>query len=240
VTYDRGLTSINFVTADERWGRVTFEKLDSLRVSRGEYKPYPSDLKEGQPFYWVSVVEHSQWLRERYEYEKFHYGTAYEFTGDVDYVFSFHDEFVEVLCAGIWFETAEERIGNRERDSSHPLLDLPPSSDPDSFDAYGIRCHIRRNTRPLDDIIKDAALCSQKLLQFAAELDGSASVSWTLSLRVRQGRARSYLKSYFGKVEETYDRIATLEDVRPRVETWLKEVKERRDQMGKGVNLVRQ
>lgn len=241
VMYNYGLATINFVTEDGRWGRVTFEKLDSLRVSRGEYEPYPGDWKEGDPLHWVSVVAHSPWLRERYEYENVHYRQSYEFNGDVDemlrdfshYVFSFHDQFVEVLCAGIWFETADERIGNREPDSSHPFLDLPPSSDPDFFDAYGIRCHIRRNSRPIDDITKDAALCSQKLLQFAADLDGSARVSWTLTLRVCEGRVRSYLKSYFGMVEESYDRIATLEDVRPRVERWLKEVNERRKQMGK-------
>jgi hypothetical protein len=241
VSYGDGPASINFVTADGRWGRVTFEKLDSIRVSRGEYEPYPSDWKEGDSLHWVSVVAYSPWLRERYEYEKLHYGQAYEFTGDVDemlrdfshYVFSFHDQFVEILCAGIWFETAEEYIGNREPDSNHPLQDLPPSSEPDFFEAYGITCHIRRNARPLDEIVKDAALCSQKLLQFAAALDGSTHASWTLTLRVREGKVRSYLTSYFGKVEESYDGIATLEDVRPCVEEWLRQVRERRKQMGK-------
>jgi hypothetical protein len=241
VTYGDGPASINFVTSDERWGRVTFEKLDAIRVSRGEYRPYPDDWKEGDPHHWVSVVERSPWLRERYEYEKLHYGQAYEFTGDVDemlrdfshYVFHFHDQFVEALCAGIWFEVAEECIGSREPDSSHPLRDLPPSSDSESFEAYGITCRVRRNPRPIDDIVSDAALCSQKLLQFAADLDGSSSVSFTLALRVREGSVRSYLTSYFGKVEESYDRIATLEDVRPRVEEWLRQVKERRKEMGK-------
>ena len=122
VAYGAGPASINFVTQDERWGRVTFEKLDSLRVSRGEYEPYPSDWKEGDPVHWVSVVAPSPWLRERYGYEKRHYSQAYEFGGDVDemlrdfshYVFSFHDQFVEVLCAGIWFESADGCIGNRE------------------------------------------------------------------------------------------------------------------------------
>jgi hypothetical protein len=241
VTYGDGPASINFVTSDERWGRVTFEKLDAIRVSRGEHGPYPDDWKEGDPLHWVSIVERSPWLRERYEYENLHYGRAYEFTGDVDemlrdfshYVFHFHDQFVEALCAGIWFETAEERIGNREPDSSHPLVDLPPSPGSEPFEAHGITCYVRRNARPIDDIVKDATLCSQNLLQFAADLDDSSSVCWTLALRVREGHVRSYLKSYFGKVEETYDRIATLEDVRPRVEAWLREVKERRDAMGK-------
>jgi hypothetical protein len=241
VTYGDGPTSINFVTSDQRWGRVTFEKLDSIRISRGEYEPYPSDWNQGDPLHWVSVVSPSPWLRERYEYEKEHYGRAYEFGGDVDemlrdyshYVFTFHDQFVEVLCAGIWFETAEECIGARELSANHPLHDLPPPPDLDFFKAYGITCQIRRNARPIDEILKDAELCSQKLLQFAAVLEGSASVSWTLALRVRDGRVRSYLKSYFGRVEESYDGIATLEDVRPRLQEWLRQVNERRRQMGK-------
>jgi len=241
VRYGDGQASINLMTQDERWARITFEKLDSLRVSRGEYDPYPSDWKEGDPLHWVSVVVPSPWLHERYEYEKRHYGQAYEFGGHVDemlsdfshYVFTFHDQFVEVLCAGIWFELADEPIGNRDLDTNHPLLDLPPSFVSESFEAHGITCQIRRNPRPLDAIIKDAELCSQKLFQFAAELDGSSSVSWTASVRARDGRVRSYLKSYFGTVEQTFDGVATLEDVLPRVEHWLREVGERRRQMGK-------
>ena len=53
---------------------------------------------------------------------------------------------------------------------------------------------------------------------------------------VRDENIRSYLKSYFGKVEESFQGIATLEDVRPRVEDleeWLRQVRERRKQMGK-------
>jgi len=39
VTYGDGPASIRFLTQDEEWARVTFEKLDSIRVSRGEYDP---------------------------------------------------------------------------------------------------------------------------------------------------------------------------------------------------------
>jgi hypothetical protein len=240
VTYGAGPTSINFMTQDERWGRVTFEKLDSLRVSRGEYEPYPMDWNGGRRVHWVSVVSPSSWLRERYEYERRCYGQAYEFSGDVDemlrdfshYVFSFHDQFVEVLCAGIWFELADVCIGDRELGPNHPLLDLPPS-DADSFEAHGITCQIRCNPKPLDELMENAMLCSQKLLQFAAHLDGSACVNWTLDFRVRDEGVQSYLKSHFGKVEKTFEGIAALEDVRSHVEEWLRQVRERRKQMGK-------
>jgi hypothetical protein len=241
VAYGDGPASINLMTRDGRWARVTFEKLDSLRVSRGEHDPYPSEWKEGDPLHWVSVVTPSPWLRERYDYEKRNYGQAYEFGGHVDemlsdfshYVFTFHDQFVEVICAGIWFELADEPIGNRDAAQTHPLADLPPPFGSESFAAHGITCQIRRNPRPLEALLKDAELCSQKLFQLAPELDGSASVSWTVALRVRDGRVRSYLKSYFGKVEQTFEGVATLDDVRPRIEEWLREVRERRRQMGK-------
>ena len=70
VGYGNGPASINLMTRGGRWARVTFEKLDSLRVSRGEYDPYPNAWKEGDPLHWVSVVAPSPWLRERYEYER--------------------------------------------------------------------------------------------------------------------------------------------------------------------------
>src|ERR1700741_1662357 len=73
------LTSIKFVATDGGWACVTFEHLDSIRVSRGEYDPYPRDRKPGDEFHWVFEVFPSQWLLERYEYEKKHYGQAPQF-----------------------------------------------------------------------------------------------------------------------------------------------------------------
>ena len=239
VIYGKGPTSINFFTDDARWGRVTFEKLDSIRVSRGEDEPY--SRSEGEPHSWVSTVDNSPWLLERYEYEKRYYGNAYEFGGDVDemlrdfshYVFDFHDQFVEVISAGIWFETDDEYIGSKEPDSDHPLRDLPESSISHRFEAYGIKCQVRRNPRLLDEIVRNATYCSQNLMPFAAELDGLSSVHWTVSLRVSNGQIRGYLKSYFGKVERQYDGVPTLIEVQLRIEEWLQEVSERRRKMGK-------
>jgi len=73
------------------------------------------------------------WLLERYEYEKTHYGQAYEFNGDVDemlrdfshYVFSFHDQFVEALSAGIWVERFDESSDTEKVSATHPLRVLP-------------------------------------------------------------------------------------------------------------------
>lgn len=241
VSYGGGLTCINFPTNDERWGRVTFEKLDSIRVSRGEYEPYRCAPGEEQSFHWVSTVSGSRWLSERYEYEKRHYGSAYNFGGNVGemltdfshYVFSFHDQFVEALSAGIWFESADSPLGTREPDMSHPLKELPESTVSERFEAHGIVCQVRRNPLSVETLKGNAKYCSQTLLAVAAELDGHASTSWTLSLRTSKGSLTCFLRSYFGNAVEHFAAIPSLNDIRPRIDSWLAEVRERRRKMGK-------
>lgn len=241
VTYSEGATSIKFLTQDDRWARVTFEKLDSIRICRGEYDPYPSERKGGHPIRWVSEVIPSPWLRERYEYEKRYYGQAYEWTGDVDgmlrdfshYVFTFHDQFVEVIAAGIWFETFEESLDIEEPGATHPLRDLPRPAHPDVLNAHGIVCEVWPNTRPLDQILEDAKLCSQKLLQFALVLESAPRANCTLSVRVRHGKVKSSLSRRFGRDLATFDGVAGFENVRPYLEEWLAEVKENRKRLGK-------
>lgn len=240
VIYDDGFAAINFVAEDAGWGRVTFEKLDSIRVCRGEHEPYEIESTEELRFLWVAVIENSPWLRERFAYEKKHYGNSYNFNGDVDemirdfshYVFHFHDQFVEALCAGIWFETTDDCSGDRELSSNHLLLDLVPSTASDSFVAHGITCEVRKNPRPMNEILADAALCSQKLLQFGARLGGSFSPAWTLAIRARDGKVKSYLNGPLGNTRVTYERIAGLSEVRPYVEEWLQQVRERRRELG--------
>ena len=241
VTYGDGPASIRFLTQDEEWARVTFEKLDSIRVSRGEYDPYPKERKAGEPLHWVSEVSPSPWLQERYEYEKTHYGQAYEWTGDVDemlsdyshYLFTFHDQFVEVLAAGIWFETFEDGIVTEERSVTHPLRDSPRPTQPDLLNIHGLAYEIWPNTQPSDRILEDAKLCSQKLLQFAPVLDGNARPGCTVSVRVRHGTVKSYLRKNFSSDLATFEGVAGLQDARPYVEEWLAQIAQRRREMGK-------
>jgi hypothetical protein len=230
------LTAIRFRTEDDGWARVTFEHLDSIRVSRGEFEPYPVAWKPGEESFWVSEVVPSPWLHERYEYEKKHYGDAYEWSGDVDemlrdfthYVFRFHDQFVEALSTGIWIERFGESTDREKVSATHPLRDLPRPTTLDLIEAHGLVCEIWPNARPMDQILEDAKLCSQKLLQFALVLDEVSNISWTLEVRARRGKVRSSLRPGFGPVSATFDGVATLEQVRPHLESWLKEVMERR------------
>ncbi len=239
VNYGEGHASVGFLTRDERWGRVTFERLDALRVSRGEYEPYETDWKDGKPPGWVQTLEESPWLMSRYEYEKRHYNTSYNFGGDVEemlrefshYVFSFHDEFVEAIAAGIWFEEAGECIGNGPLLKDHPLLDIDEQSVVEQFVEHGIRCQVRQNPREIAELVQDARFCSQKLYQFA--LDGTVSVSWTLDIRERGGTLHSYLRNSFGNAERTFDAVPPMSELKPIIAAWLEEVRQRRDEMGK-------
>jgi hypothetical protein len=91
-------TALFFEIAEgARPGRVTFEGLDSVRTSQGEYLPYDID---GDVSSWVYIVEVSRWLAERHDYEWRHYETPM-LDSHQHYVFDFHDDFVEALAAGI-------------------------------------------------------------------------------------------------------------------------------------------
>jgi hypothetical protein len=241
ITYEETLKTVKF-SDEDGWARITFENLDSLRVSRGEYDPYKSDRTLESPLYWVYEVLPSPWLLERYTYEKTHYGDgAYEFSGDVDemlrdfshYVFTFDDQFVEALSPGIWFERIASLESNPELSPTHPFRNLERPVKADVFEAYGIVCEVWPNPRPLREILKDAELCSQKLLQFAPVFEGYPHPSWTLAVRVRHGKIKSSLKPVMiGREGATFDGVASLDDAVPYIEQWLKEVAERRKQMG--------
>src|SRR5262249_2400376 len=101
------------------------------------------------------------------------------------------------------------------------------------FESFGIVCHVRRNPLPQDECDRSARLCSQTILEVGAELDGTVSTCWRLTRCVRNGIGKSYLRNYFGHAVETYDGIPDLSDIRPRIDQWLSEVRERRRQMGK-------
>ncbi len=241
VKYSQGLTCIDFQTVDESWGRVTFEKIDAIRVCRGESDPYPRATKSNDGYSWVSTVSNSEWLRERYEYEKKHYGSSYEFNGNVEemlsdfshYVFAFHDQFVEVISRGIWFEASDHFLGDQHPDTIHPLSPLSESAISERFQAHNISCQVRRNPLSIDALENNAKYCSQTILQIGTELDGQTSNHWTLSFRIRNGEKKISLRSYFGKEVETFKFVPSLNDIRPTIDAWLSEVHQRRVKMGK-------
>jgi hypothetical protein len=210
-------------------------------MSRGECDPFPPSPDDPDEFNWVTTISNSKWLRERYEYEKRHYGAAYNFNGNVDemleeyshYVFSFHDEFVEAIASGIWFEVDDTMLGDQEMTAPHPLKGLAHVLAVEQFESSGISCFVRRNPMSNDEIEVAAALCSQTVIEVRADSDSESHPSWFLTRRVRGGAGKSYLRSYFGNVVDSYNGIPSLAEIRLHIDNWLSEVRERRRKMGK-------
>ncbi len=163
-------------------GRVAFEGLDAIRASRGEVAPYD----DGNDFSsWVYTVQDSAWLAERHEYEWKHYQTPLLETHE-HYLFRFHDEFVEAIAAGIWLDLAAEDDPFKV-DEAHPQTSSARLESDSRGVTHGLAWEVRRTTRSREDLLSASVYCSQRLFDFALDLDGKASVSASAWLRTRGG-----------------------------------------------------
>lgn len=240
VYYGNDLTGIYFCTEDDQFGRITFYNFDSLRICRGEMLAYEYNWQQHERGTWVFKIENSNWLKERYAYEKKHYRNSYEFGGNVDdmltdfnhYLFSFHDEFVEVIAKAFWFEKNKNSLFKKPLQDDHPFLNLP-ENNPDKFFAHNLIYQIRKNLKSKENLIADAIYCPQKLMQFALEIEGKASINHTVVLQYRSGKLISRLSGYFGNQIIEFEGIATVEDIKPYIEKYMLEVYTRRKKMGK-------
>ena len=147
---------------DDSIGRVTFEGLDAIRTARGEFLPYVRvDVPHARGG-WVHLIEDSGWLEERHHYEFGHYDTSMLDRYD-HYLFSFHDEFVEAIALGIWFDKPHG-AEVLSRPDEHPLLELPESAIAQRSTSFGIDWEMRANPRPLEELVEASVLCPQRLL----------------------------------------------------------------------------
>jgi hypothetical protein len=174
-------------------GRVTFEGFDAIRCCRGEHMPYGDDWTDSspRPYPWVWEVEQSDWLQERHKYEVGFYKTP--LTDDyVHYLFRFHDEFIELIAKGVWFETIIYEDAN-EPPINHPLATLSQALPAEHFEVEGISCAVRYNPLPLSERMTQSNLCSQTLFQYFLTLDGTVSPSYAAKLRTIRGRPKTTL-----------------------------------------------
>lgn len=230
---ERPLDMLLFPVEDDSTGRVTFEGLDAVRAARGELLPYERVDVPYERGEWVYVIEGSGWLEERHRYELGHYETSLLDCYD-HYLFSFHDEYVEAIALGLWFDRPAPSA-LRSRPAEHPLLELPESSIQGRSTSYGIDWEIRVNPRPAGRLIEDSNLCSQRLLQYNLVVDGTSREHASVWLRTRRGRSVSTFvgaTGFFGRDRETADGIA---ESRTFAERWLscvEAVANRRRDMG--------
>ena len=81
---------------------------------------------------------------------------------------------------------------------------------------------VLRNTNPKNQHIFDAQYCSQKVYEFALELDGKATVSGTLLLSCQNESLISTLKGYLGRRKVQFDGLADLDQVIPYIDEYAK------------------
>jgi len=233
---DGGMTCIVFVSEelDGQVGRITIEGLDSIRCCRGEYEPYPSGFEQlpSGKYPWVFEIENSAWLRERHEYESKHYQTPL-LDEYIHYLFSFHDEFIELIAKGIWFEKLSyEEVGQPQE--NHPLADLPMSLPCEKFDIADIECELRWNPLAKDGLLNHSRLCSQTAFQYYMTLDGTTKPSYSALVRTIRGQTKSRLRgSLFYRDRFETDGLPDESKFRMGFAKYVKEVAARRKQMGK-------
>jgi hypothetical protein len=240
VYYGDDITGIYFETNDDQFGRITFNNLDAIKVCRGEMLPYEYKWGTDERGTWVFKIENSKWLKERFKYENENYGSSYEFGGNVNemltdfnhYLFSFHDQFVEVVARGFWFEKSENSLFKQPLQLGHPFLNLPETKV-EIFEVEGIKYKAIFNSTSIDQLVNDSQFCQQPLIEIATEFEGKFSINQTLVLMQRQGKLISILQQFFGRPTFKKDGVATFDDIKPLIEKEIFEIAERRKQMRK-------
>lgn len=228
-------TGIYFRTDDGQYGRITFKNLDAIKICRGEILPFDDDWEIEKEITWVYKVENSKWLIERFNYENENYGSSYEFGRNVEemltdyshFVFTFNDQFIEAIAKGFWFEKDTNSLFNRELLIGHPFLPLREINFT-KFETQGINYKVIYNPLDTEKLIQNTIYCSQKLIEFAIEIEGEFSVSHTLIIMQRQERLLSVLDQFYGQPLFEKEGIVSFEEVKPIIEKYIGEVAERR------------
>jgi hypothetical protein len=218
------------------FGRVTFEGLDAIRAARGEHFPYA----RSEPFTahaWVFQVHDSPWLAERHEYENRHYKTPL-LDSHQHYFFRFHDEFIEAVAQGIWFDrpNPEQLL---EPPTAHPLQPFALSAPAESRRSpSGIEWELRRATTARTELLSGSVLCSQLLYQFNTVLDGASQPLASVWLRTSNGVTQSRMtRPWVGQVAE-YEGFAESDEFLDPWERYLDEVAARRRASGRAARPI--
>lgn len=223
VIYGEEFTSINFETQDEEFGRITLQNMDAIKICRGELPPYddPTEINDFVIGTWVYKVENSDWLQERYQYEKEHYEQSYEWGNSVDemltdyshYFFRFHDEFVEVIAKGFWYEQAEETFIGKPLSKNHPFLAIE-NGFTDELIVGDKNYFFKYNPISAATLEKQVQFCQQKLIEIWLSLPKDDFMEGSLRIKKSNNKTISYYQPTFGKAVFLKEGIATIEDLK--------------------------
>jgi len=199
------LHAIYIVTEDDTFGRITFESMDSIRICRGEYEPFKYKWSKNSDIdIWIYEIKNSSWKQERYLYEKKHYGKTYEFGGSVEemltdfkhYYFNFHDEFIEVIAKGFWFEMSDKPLFKQPLEKNHPFSPInSKKAKIEIFDKY----KIFYNTKSKKELIKNAHFCTQTLMEFRWLDSEFETTAYSYQVFYKEEVLYSKLSQSFGK-----------------------------------------
>src|SRR5262249_7527923 len=141
-------------------------------------------------------------------------------------LFRFHDEFVEALALGIWFEKNPEPARRGPPPAGHPLAGLSRDAPVlESVAVGGVSYQVRANPKPMAEILWGARYCSPTLFDFVVE---TAGVVYRVDLRTRRGSTRSILCNFLGTEKARREGVATLEQARAMCEPYLQDMGRRR------------
>jgi len=223
VIYGENFTCINFETQDEKFGRITFENMDAIKISRGEMPAYhdPTEIDDYMVGTWVYSVENSKWLQERYQYEKKYYENSYEWGNSVEemltdfkhFYYRFHDEFVEVIAKGFWFEKADEPFIGKAISANHPKQ-MFETEYQEEINIDGKKYKFKLNSQDRETLTKNAQFYSQKLIEVWQEFSNDHFLFGSLRIKNNNGEVVSYFQPTFGKNEVIQKGVSTVEDLK--------------------------
>ena len=222
VIYNDDFTSINFETEDEAFGRITIQNLDAIKMCRGELPPYedPTEMEDYIIGTWVYKVENSKWLQERYRYEKKHYGQSYEWGNAVEemltdyahYFFRFHDEFVEVIAKGFWYEKGDSSFVGQPLPKDHPFLSID-SNISEMLTLGDKKYALKINPKATAALLDASSYCQQKLAELWHTDTNTDFQEGSLRIKKIKGELISFYQPTFGKAETIKKGLATIADL---------------------------
>lgn len=223
VIYGDDFTSINFETEDEKFGRITIQNMDAIKICRGEMPPYhdPTEMKDYIIGTWVYKVENSNWLQDRYQYEKKYYGESYEWGNSVaemltdytHYFFRFHDEFVEVIAKGFWFEKGDSSFVGKPLPEGHPFLSID-NVKADETTVADKKYFFKYNPLATDILANHVQFCQQKIIEVWLSLPYDDFLEGSLRIKHLDGKIISFYQPTFGKSSFIKEGIATIEELK--------------------------